>query len=85
MNTINLTQKEMLSGRVRCQVVDSKTGKVKRDYGWQKNLILNQGLDTVVLVSYFAPVTTVLFNQNQTKSGSFLLALEYQLNWSRTF
>jgi len=35
--------------------------------------------------SNFAPVTTVLFNQNQTKSGSFLLALEYQLNWSRTF
>lgn len=34
-------------GRVRCQVVDGKTGKVKRDYGWQKNLILNQGMNGI--------------------------------------
>lgn len=35
--------------------------------------------------SDFLPVMTVLFDQNQTKSGSFLLSLEFQLNWSRTF
>lgn len=35
--------------------------------------------------SDFTPVMTVLFEQDQTKSGSFLLSLEFQLNWSRTF
>jgi hypothetical protein len=36
-------------GRVRIQVVDSKTGRVKRDNGWQKNLILNTGLDMIAV------------------------------------
>lgn len=53
MKNIAFKQHESLQGRVRCQVVDSKTGKVKRDYGWQKNLILNQGLDSVVGVTYW--------------------------------
>lgn len=35
-----------IKGRVRVQVVDSKTGRVKRDNGWQPNLILNQGLES---------------------------------------
>lgn len=34
-------------GRVRVMVVDTKTGKIKRDYGWQNNLILNQGMNAI--------------------------------------
>ncbi len=42
---IFLDSKISLKGRVRCQVVDGKTKQVKRDYGWQDNLITNRGLD----------------------------------------
>jgi len=49
MKTKNIT-KEIgvgmgMEGVVQCLVVDSKTGKVIREYAPQKNLILNQGMD----------------------------------------
>lgn len=47
-----------VKGRVRCQVIDSKTGKVKRDYGWQNNLILNQGMDGIATRSWAASFST---------------------------
>lgn len=34
-----------MSGRIKCSVVDAKTKRVIREYPWQKNLILNQGLN----------------------------------------
>jgi hypothetical protein len=34
-----------LRGRIRCQVLDAHTKEVVRDYGWQNNLILNQGMN----------------------------------------
>jgi hypothetical protein len=36
-------------GHLKCQVVDARTRRVVRDHGWQKNLILNQGLDMVAV------------------------------------
>jgi hypothetical protein len=39
--------KQSASGRARVMVIDSKTGKVKHDCGWQKNLILNQGMNAI--------------------------------------
>jgi hypothetical protein len=50
--------KQAASGKVKVQVVDSKTGKVKRDYGWQKNLILNQGLNGIGSARTWAAATT---------------------------
>lgn len=47
--TISISQKQGVQGKIRCQVVDGKTGRVKRDFGWQKNLILNQGMDRVAV------------------------------------
>lgn len=40
-----------LKGRLRCQVVDSRTGKVKRDLGWQPNMILNRGMDALATIA----------------------------------
>lgn len=34
-----------IEGRVRVSIVDAKTGKTVRELPWQKNLILDQGLD----------------------------------------
>lgn len=39
-----------MRGFYKIQVVDSKTGLVVRDYGWNKNLILNGGMDAVASV-----------------------------------
>jgi hypothetical protein len=36
-----------LSGRYCVQVIDSTTNAVVKDYGWNKNLILNSGMDAV--------------------------------------
>lgn len=36
-----------MRGRVRAQVVDSRTRKVKQDCGWQPNLILNGGFEGI--------------------------------------
>ena len=36
-----------LKGRFRARIVDSKTGRVKRDCGWQDNLILNSGFESI--------------------------------------
>lgn len=47
--TITIREHQGVQGRIRCQVVDGKTGRIKRDYGWQKNLILNQGMDRVAV------------------------------------
>jgi hypothetical protein len=38
---------QLLKGRIRCQVVNARTGRVKRDHGWQNNLILNQGMNGI--------------------------------------
>lgn len=40
-------QRQAAEGFVRPQVVDSATGEVVRDYGWQRNLHLDQGLNGV--------------------------------------
>lgn len=39
-----------LAGRVKCVVVDSKSGVVVKEYPEQKNLILNQGMDLIATV-----------------------------------
>jgi len=39
-----------LSGRYCVQVVDSTTDEIMADYGWHKNLILNNGMDAVASV-----------------------------------
>jgi hypothetical protein len=41
------TQK--MQGKYNVKVVDSKTKEVVKDYGWQPNLILNQGMDSMSL------------------------------------
>jgi hypothetical protein len=46
-----------LCGHYKVMVVDSKTREVVADYGWHKNLILNQGMDLVSTNSY-AGITT---------------------------
>lgn len=54
---INVARHSMtIQGRVRVKVVDSKTGLIKRDCGWQKNLILNAGFEG--LASYSGPALT---------------------------
>ena len=47
-----------LAGTYRVQVVDSATKEVVKDYGWDKNLILNSGMDSVAS-QYIANVFTV--------------------------
>lgn len=47
-----------ITGNYKVMVVDSKTKEVAKDYGWHKNLILNQGMDSMSLFSY-AEVTKV--------------------------
>lgn len=39
-------------GSYKAMVVDSATGEVVADYGWNKNLILNWGMDLIALNSY---------------------------------
>ena len=36
-----------LSGKYRLQVVDAETSAIVSDYGWHKNLILNNGMDAM--------------------------------------
>jgi hypothetical protein len=47
-----------MQGAYRVQVVDSYTKEVVRDYGWQKNLILNSGMNAPT-GSYIANLTAV--------------------------
>lgn len=44
-------------GRVRCQVLD-KDGHIVREYPWQNNLILNQGLNNVCSGNTWAALTS---------------------------
>lgn len=41
-----------MQGSYKVMVVDSRTKEVVKDYGWQKNLILNQGMDSMSLYAY---------------------------------
>lgn len=41
-----------ISGNYKVMVVDSKTREVVGDYGWHKNLIFNQGMDSMSLLAY---------------------------------
>lgn len=50
--TTNRRVGQLLEGRVRCQVLDAKTKEVLHDYGWQNNLILNQGMNNYGLLVY---------------------------------
>ena len=45
-SNVEVSRSIKVKGRVRVQIVDSATGRVKRDNGWQNNLILNQGLES---------------------------------------
>lgn len=44
---IERVTRQSAKGRFRCQVLDAETMRVVRDHGWQKNLILDQGLNQV--------------------------------------
>lgn len=41
-----------MQGSYKVMVVDSRTKEVAKDYGWHKNLILNQGMDSMSLYAY---------------------------------
>jgi len=56
MNVVGQITNKM-KGSYNVKVVDSRTQEVVQDYGWQPNLILNQGMDSMSLWSY-AEVTT---------------------------
>jgi hypothetical protein len=58
---INVHSSTHASGRVRCRVLNAD-GSLAKDYGWQKNLILDSGLDYFVYSS--APLTDRLVSCN---------------------
>jgi len=55
-NSINSGINSNLCGFYKVQSVDSRTGEVVLDYGWNKNLILNSGMDLVAL-NYYSTLT----------------------------
>ena len=49
---------DSMCGFYKAQVVNPRTNEIVADYGWQKNLILNQGMDSVAIY-LFAELTEV--------------------------
>jgi len=57
MTDITIQTKDKLAGYFRLEVRDTITGEVKKDTGWFRNLIVNEGLDFIG-----APPSTIYYN-----------------------
>jgi hypothetical protein len=47
VSKLNLRHETGVQGKIQCSIVDSRTKRVLKTYPWQKNLILQQGLDYI--------------------------------------
>jgi hypothetical protein len=58
-----------VSGRVKIQVVDAASGRIVEDRPWQRNLILNGGLDSIADRSFAASFVTAAAGTGNTPTS----------------